>query len=87
MYGAVYVKSAAKLVSLLIFVGWFIVRTFDVYFVLLYLDVPTVVLLFEVYKAYYFYKSSVKRSRRGRDHLVVGFKSYLCNQCLSPLML
>jgi hypothetical protein len=31
MYGAVYVKSAAKLVSLLIFVGWFIVRTFDVY--------------------------------------------------------
>jgi hypothetical protein len=27
------------------------------------------------------------RGRRGRDRMIVGFYNYLCNQCLSPLML
>jgi hypothetical protein len=32
------------------------------------------------------YVTDLCRGRRGRDHMVVGFYNYLCNQCLSPLM-
>jgi hypothetical protein len=33
------------------------------------------------------YYENIIRGRRGHDRMVVGFKNYLCNQCLSPLML
>ena len=33
------------------------------------------------------YTKCIWRGCRGRDRMVVGFYNYLCNQCLSPLML
>ena len=34
-----------------------------------------------------FVQFQVSKGHRGRDRMVIGFPSYLCNQCLSLLML